>query len=174
MRIKAWQESQTRNAREHNRSISGLGGQCCVGGRHKEVTVQHRPALSPVLRSHPLSSSACRQVQWLPGASSPHPPPNPQHPGCFLKLFFSLPLLFSPRISTCASKYPYDGTQLKKNSEVFNPMILISSDLFPGSESPTSPMEATTMSTLGNQSSLTSQRFFPIPISHKIMIIHMS
>merc|ERR1712032_467424 len=69
----------------------------------------------------------------LPPAPA-HLDPSPgagltQLPGCFLKLSFYLPLLLLPRISICARN-----------------------------ESLTSPMKATTMSTLGNQSSLTSRR----------------
>ena len=102
---KAWQDGQTRNARDHNRSISGLGtGQCCEGWRHKEVTVHHRAALSPVLRSHPLSLAACRQVQWLPGASPPlthltHLQPTPSLPISILNIQDA----FSSSSSLCLS-----------------------------------------------------------------------
>merc|ERR1712212_1247589 len=98
-----------------------MGDSAASGAPLSRLTVS-----PPYLRQPVARSSGC----LLPALTHLEEQPNPQiSPRCFLKLFFSLPLLLPPRISISA-----------RNG------------------SPTSPTEATTTSTLGNQSSLTSLR----------------
>ena len=138
--------------------------------------MQHRPSYGLT----PLSSPACRQLQSATSSIiSRSSQALAQKPGCFLKLFFSLPLLLPPRISIYASKvYPFMWHSAKKypiRIERFLDLdISYVCDQPPGNGSLTSPMKATTISTLGNQSSLTNRRFFSIPIFNNICLKNFS
>ena len=113
---KAWRDGQTRNARDHNRSISRLGW--VVLWRLKAQRGDSAPSGGPLprLTVSPLIFGSLPPgpvAAWCQHPSHPsHPPPahsqlthlHSQHPGCFLKLFFSLPLLLLHRTLICASK----------------------------------------------------------------------
>ena len=140
------------------------------------MTVHHRAPLSYGLP--PLSWSACRQVQWLPGhrcrpsATSISSPQQLSPPISKLSKVRMLPQALLLSASLVAAQdlnlCKYITLNVALSLDILNQNSAISGsydcdkDLYPGNESLTSPTVATTMSTLGNQNSLTSQRFFAI------------